>query len=1059
MGTLADALFSLLQSADLEEIHDVFIKEDIDEPLARTLSNGDLKELGLSLGQRRRFLAAIAEPVAEPRQNVERRQLTVAFCDLVGSTQLATQLDPEDLRDVISAYLDTGIATMQAHGGHLAYTQGDGIMVYFGYPVAQEDDAQRALRAALAAIKAVANLQTRVPQGLQVRLGVATGRVVVGDIMGSASAPQDFVVGETPNLASRLQTLAQPGEIIVSGETHALTRGFFDFEPHSEVELKGFADPVPVFRVKAENATRSRFDARASHGVQPLVGRSTELSQLLSLWDKAKDGHGCVGLVEGPPGIGKSRILRALQNEIRSTPLEWQCAPHLVNRALHPMVRELERAAGIDRGLAPEEQLDKLNTLIAATPNLSLDDFGLLADLLQIEGVDPPTFDVAVKARRTVDAMARRVSGIASAGEPLLLVLEDAHWADTASLEFLDHLVTMIGKLPILLIITFRPEYQPPEEFLKHGEHIQLVPLGTDSVNELVALVGGANDLPATLTRQIAEKTDGVPLFVEELTKIILNALPDLSRGVTSEMLATLNIPSTLQDSLMSRLDNMQRSKEVAQLGAVIGREFTAPMLEAIAPADVDVTASLDELVTAELLNRNGLSGPDYYVFNHALVQDTAYESILKSRRQEIHLTLARAMLDGNVAFRAPEPETIARHCDIGGLTDEAITYWTRAGHEALNRAANLPAVLYLNAALRCLEKMPEGQTRDGTELGIQMALMPAAMSIYGWGAPEVEASAFRARDLAGSLGDGQALYGATWGIWTMHFLRGEMDACLDAAIQTHAMAQGAGAPMLLTTADHAVGYSQFWRGELREATERFRSGNARYDPDIEAAIIGNFQFSSSLAIRIFGSGTLWLCGETEEAAEVRDSALALIDEQVHPPSMAYGLGGLCQTFALQEDWERLDRLSARCLAIAQEEGFILWQFVAETQCAIARGKNRGEHADAINDYMIARDRFLSTGTRLTDILYYPAVGDLMIATGQTDEALALAQSGIAQANARNEKINLAELYRMRGLCQQELGNPSEAMLDFKTAAQVAASQGAIALERRAVAAMNKIMA
>lgn len=1061
---MSEALKALLERAELADRYQVFVDEDIDENIAASLSDNDLRDLGLTIGQRKRFRAAVAEAVARAGAGkgdggAERRQITVVFADLVGFTTIATRFDPEDLREVVSTYLRAGIAAMQSYGGHLAHTQGDGIMVYFGYPVAHEDDAERAIRASLAAVEAIEQLRTKVEDGLKVRIGLATGRVVIGDMVNSSVTPQEFAVGETPNLAARLQSLAGPGEIMVSSETKALVGGYFDFQPRGAVELKGFAEPRPVYRVLGERATRSRFDARASDGLLPLIGRRAELGRLEALWAEAAGGKGRVGLVQGPPGMGKSRLTRALVAAAGGEPIEWQCAPHLANRALHPMLQEIERAAGIERTAPQEDRLARLTAFVAAANGLEPDDIPVLADLLRIEGAQGGEMDAQTRARRVADILIRRVAGHARDRGPTLVVLEDAHWADPATQEFLDQFVTALADLPAHLVVTYRPEYEPPEAFRALGDEIELAPLEENAVVELVDLIGGGRRLPVLLIRQIIAKTDGVPLFVEEMTKAILDAVPDGGRGISAEALETISIPSTLQDSLMARLDQMRRAKEIAQLGAVIGREFTREMVAAIAPAGASVDAALEELMEAELLHRDGVRGPDFYVFNHALVQDAAYESILKSRRQTTHLNLARAMLDGHAAFGETEPEIIARHCDLGGLAEEAVEHWLRAGQDAVASAANLAAVRYLQAALRALETLPDSPERERRELGVQMALMPASMAIYGWGAPEVERAALRARDLARALGDGEALFGASWGVWTLHFLRAEMGKAMEVAREVDAMAHAVGAPFLLTPADHAVGYSHFYRGEFREALARYEIGLPRYDPEVEEQIILTFQLSSMLDIMEYGAAAFWVLGREEEAARALDDALAFADRINHPPSLAYGLGAAGQTLAMQRDWARLEEIALRCKKLSAEEGFILWERVADQQLAVVRGMHHGDVKGAADEALQASANFLATGTRLTDVLYYPATAEILIAVGRAGDAVTLLDKGIAHAHKHLEQANLAELHRARGMAWRAMGEAKRAQEEFLKALQIAKKQGAKPFEAWAAAQLERHVA
>ncbi|MGI9389627.1 MAG: adenylate/guanylate cyclase domain-containing protein, partial [Boseongicola sp.] len=982
-------LQDLFAQKGLEDLYKLFAAEDVDTSMVRELTDDDLKEIGLSLGQRKRFRAAIkADTNSEQttsRMPAERRQLTVAFCDLVGSTALATALDPEDLRKVISSYLDTAVGVMKAHSGYLAYTQGDGLMIYFGYPVAHEDDPARAVRASLATVAAIQGMETLAPEPLNVRIGVATGRVVVGDIVGESAAPRDFVVGETPNLAARMQSLAQPGEVVIAEVTQQLASGVFDFDDRGKFSVKGFDEPLSVFAVKGENTGKSRFDARTVDGVQPIVGRQTELNLLAKNWDKAQAGKGRICLIEGPPGIGKSRLVRSVYSLADGAALEWQCARHLSNRALHPMAAALEREAGIRRGDAEDVRRAKAAALIADISGMSESDLPRLASLAGAPMADDAQLDAQVRARLTLDFLVRRVEGKTHTG-PALVALEDAHWADPTSLEFLDLLIEHIPELPILLLVTYRPEFEPSEALISAGEILTLEPLAIDAGIDLVTSIGGTRALDAILARRIIEKTDGVPLFVEELTKAIIDSAPS-DGAITADTLDAMDIPATLQDSLMSRLDRTGPSKEIAQLGAVIGREFTATMIRAIAPKDADVDGALLQLEDAELLNRTGLMGPDYFVFNHALVQDTAYESILRSKRQEVHLALARAMLDRHPAFGAQEPETIARHCEVGGLVEDAIEHWTAAGQEAVARAANLAAVNYLQSALRLLSTQPEGKQRDATELGLQMTLAAACMSSFGWGSDSVEKASIRAQELAQVLEDGQSLFGATWIRWTYYFLGGQMHKALEMAQTIRQMAEAVPSGIANVAAAHAQSFTHYSRGEIREAIEAIEWGLPSFDLETDRQMLPVFQLASGNALHTMSANVYWLLGQEAKSEEMRDKALEISAALEHVPNRTHCLHVSSWSLMFSRQWARLRERATMARQIAEDESLLLWIPMCDAYLGVAQiAEGEIEEGLALLDSGLAGMRAL--GTKLTMSQFEICAADGLVRAGRAEKAL-----------------------------------------------------------------------
>ena len=1047
-----DALQDFLDSAGLASKAPQLRSEGIDGDLVGSLTEDDLRELGFNLGERKRFFAAVEaerDRRETPPTPPERRQLTVAFIDLVGSTNLASGLDPEDFRYLISKYLDAATVATKKHGGYVAYVQGDGVMAFFGFPTAREDDAEWAVRAGLEAIANVRALDVGVREGIEVRVGIATGTVVMGGVSGEFSATRDFAVGETLNFAARLQALAEPSELVVSDGTRSLVGDRFKFESRGTVKLKGFEEPKGVYRVLREVESVSRFEAHLGRGVHPMVGRDREQNRLLDMLRDAGEGRGRLALISAPAGFGKSRLVRSIRDVRNTTVIEWQCVSHLADRSLHPVTNEIQRAAGFGRSDDPEERLKKLARFVEQTPGLESGDLARLADLLELPGNGELTEDPVTRLQRLMELLLRRLRGASSAGAPLILTLEDAHWADITTLEFLEQVASSLDGFPALIVVTFRPHFEPSEALSGHGQMVELVPLDLDASRRLIRFVSGDTQLPSGIERWIVDKTDGVPLFVEELTKTIIRTAPDLSPTATSDVLEAMEIPTTLRDSLMSRLDGTGPAKEAAQLGAVIGREFTSAMLKAIARTGLNVDSALERLVEAELLLFLETDGGEQFQFNHALVQDSAYESILKAARQDIHRILARAMLNGHSAFGVQPAETIARHCDLGGLPAEAVENWYKAGEQALRRASNLPAVHHLRAALRRLEDLPENAERNRIELGIQMALMPACMAIFGWGSPDVENASFRARDLAHDLGEPEALFGASWGIWTLYFLRGELIDALEAAQAVDAMASGAGAPMLLTASDHAIGYTQFYRGEIREALERYELAVTRYDAEAETAIIQTFQLSSSLCIREYGAASLWLLDREEESRTAFEDARRFAFEIDHLPSLAYGMGAMGHTLTLQEDWEKLGEIAEQNKVLSADEGFILWEYVADIQLALALGHG-GNVAAGVAGMRKARENFLTTGTRLTDILYHPAFCDLLIRNGEAEEARERLDSIILEAKTRYETLNLSELYRTRGAAFMALGEREMAVADVDRAYQIGKDQGAVPFMQRA---------
>ncbi len=665
-----------LRGLGLDRYEPVFRDNEIDAEVLPRLTGDDLKDMGVTVvGHRRKLLDAIdalrvggkAPPsrggeaetgpapspaLATSAPQAERRQLTVVFVDLVGSTALSARLDPEELRQVLRAHQDVVAGEIVRYGGHVAKFLGDGVLAYFGWPRAHEDAAERAVQAALAVVGGVGRLPAPAGEPLAARVGVATGLVVVGDLLGEGAAREEAVVGETPNLAARLQALAGPGEVVIAPSTRRLVGRLFELETLEPTTLKGLAAPVAAFRVVAEGRAESRFEARHAGTVVPLVGRRQELELLLDRWRRARSGEGQVVLLSGEPGIGKSRLVEALREATRGggrAGLRYQTSPHHTDSALRPVIRQLERAAGLVRGDALEVRLDKLEALLGRAVPDPRGPAALLAPLLGLDGsARYPTQDLTPQQRkaRTLQALVDQLEGLARR-EPVLVLLEDLRWLDPTTRELFDLVVERLQRLPVLLVATFRPELSAPWTGFPHVTLLALNRLARGEAAALVDAVAGGRALPAVVAEAILERTEGVPLFVEELTKAVLESGPPqgMEDGHRLGAPPPLAIPCTLQDSLAARLDRLASAKPVAQVGAAIGREFSFKLLAAVAGLGESALAeALEELVGSGLAFRRGSPPEASYTFKHALVQDAAYHSLLKARRQQLHARIAAAM-------------------------------------------------------------------------------------------------------------------------------------------------------------------------------------------------------------------------------------------------------------------------------------------------------------------------------------------------------------------------------------------------------------------------------
>ena len=675
------------------------------------------------------------------------------FCDLVGSTALSAQLDPEELREVVRAYQDTCAKVIARFEGHIAQYLGDGLLVYFGYPLAHEDDAQRAVRAGLGMLEALGQLTTRLAQErgvhLAARLGIHTGLVVVGDV-GGGTRQEQLALGETPNLAARLQGIAAPNTLVISAATLQLLGGFFAYQALGTRPVKGIAQPLEVYQVLYESTARSRLEAAGSTGLTPLVGREQEVGLLRERWAQVKDGLGQVVLLSGEAGIGKSRLVQVLKEQVATEPQAWltpcQCSPYHQNSALYPMIDLLERVAlRFEREESPQQKLSKLEGFLVQYGLPLAETVPLLAALLSLPltaDYAPLAMSPAQQKQKTLQALLTILLRIA-AQQPVLFVMEDLHWVDPTTLELLSLLVDQGPTARILALWTFRPDFSPPWTGRSHLTQVTLPRLPRQQATEMTDRVAHGKALPAEVVEQVVAKTDGVPLFVEELTKMVLESGLLQEREDRYELtgpLPPLAIPTTLHDSLMARLDRLATVKGLAQLGATLGREFSYELLQAVSPWDEGtLQRGLHQLVEAEFLYQRGLPPQATYLFKHALIQDAAYQSLLRSTRQQYHQRIAQVLEARFPELCETQPELLAQHYTEAGLMAQAVPYWQRAGQRAIERSANVEAVAHLTKGLELLVTLPDTPERAQQELGLQTTLGPALMATKGYAAPEVD--------------------------------------------------------------------------------------------------------------------------------------------------------------------------------------------------------------------------------------------------------------------------------------------------------------------------------
>jgi class 3 adenylate cyclase/tetratricopeptide (TPR) repeat protein len=1056
-----------LEDLGLGQYAQRFADNDIDFDVLSELTDQDLEKLGVSLGHRRKLLRAVGElggrtsataPAGEAARGdgAERRQLTVMFTDLVGSTALSTKLDPEDLRAVIGAYHKCVAETVARFDGFVAKYMGDGVLIYFGYPQAHEDDAERAVRAGLTLIDAVHRLTTAEP--LQVRIGVGTGLVVVGDIVGSGEAQERGVVGETPNLAARLQAVAAPNTIVIGPTTRRLLGDLFEYQDLGGVEAKGFAAPVRAYRVLRPSAVESRFEALHASALTALVGRQEEADLLLRRWQQANGGEGCVVLISGEAGIGKSRLAQNVLERLSGEPhtrLRYYCSPHHQDSALYPSITQLERAAGLRREDTDEQRLDKLEAVLALGTDDLPDAVPLLADLLSIPiGDRYPPLNLAPQKRKekTLHAQLTQVEGLA-ARQPVLMVFEDIHWSDPTTRESLDLLIDRVPTLRVLVIITFRPEFTPPWVGRSHVTLLSLNRLPPRQRAEMIMGVTGGKALPREIADQIIDHTDGIPLFIEELTKSVVESglLTEAEDHYTaSAPTAPLAIPTTLHASLLARLDRLAPTREVAQIGAALGRSFSHELISAVAGMpQQQLDDALEQLVRAELMFRRGTPPDAEYSFKHALVQDAAYSTMLRSRRLQLHAQIGKVLVEQFHEAVKAQPALLAHHFTAAGMAEPAIEYFLKAGRQTLTRSAMVEAEALLRKGLNLVSGLPDSVRRQEHELALQIGLGQALFATQGWAAPGVGEAYARARQLCDQLDRPHKLLPILYGQWIHQAMRADMERAQRLAGEMQVLGEMEDDTVARVMGGWSSGFTCLHLGDFATARAHLERGLALFDPiqrsqyseltPIDALVFLSTQLSLVLACS----------GYLDQARCRRDAGLAEARRLSHAHTLAAAL-----YFASRTGWsarmqpDGLLQEADELLALSTEHGFAHWRALA----SVARGwylsvLGQTEQGIPLLTNGLANQRGIGSALYRTHAL--TLLADACRIGGQPQVGLAHLAEADRLAHATQVKWVLSATVRLRGDLQLLANDRLSAEASFLNALAIARRQNAKIFELR----------
>jgi class 3 adenylate cyclase/DNA-binding winged helix-turn-helix (wHTH) protein/tetratricopeptide (TPR) repeat protein len=985
----------------------------------------------------------------------ERRQLTVLFCDLVGATAITERLDPEDWREIASRYQRAAAETVARFGGHLAKYVGDGLVIYFGYPAAHEDDPERAVRAGLALIDTVAGLNRDLDPGHGVRLAVRVGMHTGVVVLGPGVAGGTEVYGDTPNVAARVQGLAEPDTVLLTEATHRLVSGRFIVEAKGAATLKGVQTTIAVYRAVLPRDLRSRHHAASARGLTPFVGRESERRLLVERWEQASTGGGQAVLVMGEAGIGKSRLVQNLKEHLASEPHTWiEChgSVYHQNTPFHAVVDMLHAGLGGRAATSLEERVEALERWLQVAGIALPDAMPLVAPLLGLPVPDRyPPLGLSPEAQRKklLTTLATWLVGLAGV-QPVVAVIEDLHWADPSTLELQAMLVEHVATAPVLLVYTARAEFRPPWPLLAHHTLITLNRLSDRDIRAMIASVAAEATLGDELIETLVNRTDGVPLFVEELTKAVLES-GDRDPG--------RSVPATLEDSLMARLDRLGPTKEVAQTGAVIGREFSWALLRALSRLpELELQRALTRLTDAELLYARGVPPEATFVFKHALVQDAAYASLLKSRRREIHREIARVLAEGFPETAEVHPELLASHYEAGGLVNEAVTHYQRAGAQAATQSSHEEAIQHFRRAATLLGSCPKDRSRDARELELQLALAPSLVAARGYAHQETAAAWERARTLAEALGDAARVGDALVGMAVGCYNRAELDRTVELAAEIVELGRQTGDETYLLCGYKAYAMSEYYRGRFALALEHCERAAALYDPRRHAKLALRYGGDQGVGAHAYAASTLGILGFPDRARNRARETILLARTLAHPVSIAMALQWGTVLHWHLGDVESQRELAAESVTLGESEGLPFYLGIAMALRGAALAAS-GNEQSGMQDLTQGLALLADTGSRVGAPAFVLLVADTHRSVGQHAEALVALERALDVSAQTGQPFVDAEILHMKGevLVESGTGDAADAEQCFHRALAMARSQGAKICELRTATGLARL--